>query len=48
MTTLADELLNDFEDSGSDDEGEQRNSFLQRSASPPSGLPNGHQRLMDP
>lgn len=43
MSTLADELLNDFEDSGSDGEGEQQNGFLQDSASPPpSGLANGH------
>lgn len=33
MSTLADELLNDFEDSGSEGEG-QENSFLQDGASP--------------
>ena len=45
MSTLADELLNDFEDSGSDGEGEQQNGFLQDSVSPPpSGLVNGHQK----
>lgn len=35
MSTLADELLNDFEDSGSDGEGEQQNGFLQDNATPP-------------
>lgn len=45
MSTLADELLNDFEDSGSDGDGEGRNGFLQDSASPPpSGLVNGHKK----
>ena len=43
MSTLADELLNDFEDNGSEDEGEQQDGFLQSSASPPG--PNGHQRI---
>jgi len=43
MSTLADELLNDFEDNGSEDESEQQNGFLQDSASPPG--PNGHQRV---
>lgn len=33
MSTLADELLNDFEDSGSEGEG-QENGFLQDGASP--------------
>ena len=43
MSTLADELLNDFEDSGSEGENEQQNGFLQDSASPPeAGVPNGH------
>ena len=43
MSTLADELLNDFEDSGSEGENEQQNGFLQDSASPPeTGLANGH------
>ena len=46
MSTLADELLNDFEDNGSEDESEQRNGFLQGSASPPG--PNGHQRVRGP
>ena len=36
MATLADELLNDFEDSGSEAEGEdQQNGILQDGASPP-------------
>ena len=35
MSTLADELLNDFEDSGSDGEGEQQNGFLHDDATPP-------------
>ncbi|KAL8869141.1 MAG: hypothetical protein Q9174_004490 [Haloplaca sp. 1 TL-2023] len=35
MSTLADELLNDFEDSGSEGEEEQQNGFLQESATPP-------------
>lgn len=43
MSTLADELLNDFEDNGSDEEGEQQNGFLQGPASPTA--PNGHQRV---
>ena len=43
MSTLADELLNDFEDSGSEGENEQRNEFLQDGANPPeAGLPNSH------
>lgn len=43
MSTLADELLNDFEDNGSEDESEQQNGFLHGSASPPG--PNGHQKV---
>ena len=35
MSTLADELLNDFEDSGSEGENEQQNGFLQDGATPP-------------
>ena len=35
MSTLADELLNDFEDSGSEAGEEQENGFLQEEASPP-------------
>lgn len=35
MSTLADELLNDFEDSGSEGESEQQNGFLQDGATPP-------------
>ncbi len=43
MSTLADELLNDFEDSGSERDNEQQNGFLQDGASPPeAGLRNGH------
>lgn len=42
MSTLADELLNDFEDSGSEVEDEQQNGFLRESATPPTaGPPNG-------
>ena len=45
MSTLADELLNDFEDSGSEGEGEQQNGHFQDSTSPPpSGLANGHHK----
>lgn len=40
MSTLADELLNDFEDSGSDRD-EQQYGFLHGNATPP--LANGHQ-----
>ena len=35
MSTLADELLNDFAHSGSEGEGEQQNGFLQDDAIPP-------------
>ena len=35
MSTLADELLNDFEDSGSEGEGGQQNGFLHDDATPP-------------
>ncbi|KAL8706090.1 MAG: hypothetical protein Q9225_007985 [Loekoesia sp. 1 TL-2023] len=43
MSTLADELLNDFEDSGSEGEEEQQNGFLRESATPPTAGPvNGH------
>ena len=35
MSTLADELLNDFEDSGSEGESEQQNGFHQDDATPP-------------
>ena len=35
MATLADELLNDFEDSGSEGEEEQQNGFLQDGSTPP-------------
>lgn len=35
MATLADELLNDFEDSESEGDGEQQTRFLQDEASPP-------------
>ena len=44
MSTLADELLNDFEeDNGSEDGGDHQNELVQGSASPPG--PNGHQRI---
>lgn len=36
MSTLADELLNDFEDSGSEGEEEQKNGFMQDGAPPAS------------
>ncbi|KAL8883387.1 MAG: hypothetical protein Q9215_008253, partial [Flavoplaca cf. flavocitrina] len=42
MSTLADELLNDFEDSASEGEEEGQNGFLRESATPPApGQPNG-------
>ena len=45
MSTLADELLNDFEDSGSEGEGDRKNGFLHDSPqSPISNLFNGHQQ----
>ena len=34
MSTLADELLNDFEDSGPEGEGDQQNGFLQDQLAP--------------
>lgn len=40
MSTLADELLNDFEDSGSEGDGDQQNGLLQDGPSPPAA--NGH------
>ncbi|KAI4251357.1 MAG: hypothetical protein LQ352_004902 [Teloschistes flavicans] len=40
MSTLADELLNDFEDSGSEGEEEQQNGILRESATPPAGPAN--------
>lgn len=46
MSTLADELLNDFGDNGSEDESEQQDGFLHGSASPPG--PNGHQKVHGP
>ncbi|MCJ1223599.1 U4/U6-U5 snRNP complex subunit prp31 [Toensbergia leucococca] len=42
MSTLADELLNDFEDSGSDEEGDQHNALFQDGTLPVS---NGHARV---
>lgn len=46
MSTLADELLNDFEDSGSEREGEQHDDHVQDSASPPSfALATGYQKV---
>ncbi|KAK4694917.1 U4/U6 small nuclear ribonucleoprotein PRP31, partial [Lecanoromycetidae sp. Uapishka_2] len=52
MSTLADELLNDFEDSGSEEDGEQQNGFLQDETSSPSTngratLPGGSMMLDD-
>lgn len=48
MSTLADELLNDFEDSGSEGEDAQQNGFLQDGASPPAtnGLTTAPQGAM--
>ena len=46
MSTLADELLNDFEDSGSEGEGVQQNGFLQDDATPPAT--NGRARAQAP
>lgn len=44
MSTLADELLNDFEDSGSDGEGDHQSSFLHDTLTQPAtALTNGHQ-----
>lgn len=44
MSTLADELLNDFEDSGSEGEGDHQNSFLHEALiQPATDLSNGHQ-----
>ena len=40
MSTLADELLNDFEDSGSEGEERRQDGFLRDEASPPAA--NGH------
>ena len=46
MSTLADELLNDFEDSGSEGEEDRQNDFLGKSAtSPIAGQTNGHKEL---
>jgi len=45
MSTLADELLNDFEDSGSEGENERKGSFLHETiSSPQADLVNGHGR----
>ncbi|KAL8992812.1 MAG: hypothetical protein Q9188_007492 [Gyalolechia gomerana] len=42
MSTLADELLNDFEDSGSEGEEGQENGFLEESTPPVAGPADGH------
>ena len=45
MSTLADELLNDFEDSGSEGDDDQKSSFLHEAiSSPHADLVNGHGR----
>lgn len=45
MSTLADELLNDFEDSGSEGEGDRQNGFLDDSPhSPIYNLVNSHRK----
>lgn len=49
MSTLADELLNDFEDSASDGEAERPNGFLHEAPTPPTpptaSKPNGYSRV---
>ncbi len=47
MSTLADELLNDFEESGSEGEDEQQNGFLQESATPPTAGHDPSSMLLD-
>lgn len=45
MSTLADELLNDFEDSGSEGEADRQNGFLHDAPSPPaSSSATGHRQ----
>lgn len=45
MSTLADDLLNDFADSGSEGESAQQNGLLHDEATPPaSGIVNDHSR----
>ncbi|KAI9819919.1 MAG: U4/U6-U5 snRNP complex subunit prp31 [Pycnora praestabilis] len=44
MSTLADELLNDFEDSGSEDEGNRPDDFLQDNHLAQKPITNGHLR----
>ncbi|KAL8770116.1 MAG: hypothetical protein Q9209_004154 [Squamulea sp. 1 TL-2023] len=44
MATLADELLNDFEDSGSEEEEEKRDGFVEASAPSPTGAPSDGQK----
>lgn len=47
MSTLADELLNDFEDSTSEGETERSNGFLHNAPTPPTaGTSNGHPRAV--
>lgn len=47
MSTLADELLNDFEDSASDREADRQNGFLHDALTPPiAGNPNGYPRAV--
>ncbi|KAI4227576.1 MAG: hypothetical protein LQ349_006687 [Xanthoria aureola] len=41
MSTLADELLNDFEDSASEGEEKDQNGFLRESVTPPTAQTNG-------
>lgn len=43
MSTLADELLNDFEDSESEGEGGEQNGFLQDRPTPATNGSKGHQ-----
>ena len=47
MATLADELLNDFEESGSDGEEEKQNDFVDYSNAPPSDVTNSRTEEMD-
>ncbi len=46
MSTLADELLNDFEDSGSEEDDGHENGFLQEGASSPATNGEAHKRSM--
>ena len=47
MATLADELLNDFEDSVSEGEEEQNNGFMQEPAAPTAPAPTNGAMVLD-